>query len=636
MTDSKKPKPTSHPYGKEYQLEQANKYRNRHNSHWKFRIDLAHTLVNKYSLPRLRKKQIGDIIVVDVGCSIGTFAIEFAKLGYRSYGVDFDAEALEIAKQLCAEENVSAEFVQADISDWKQDFPPIDIAICFDIFEHLHDDELGSFLQSIRKQLSEEGSLVFHTFPTQYDYIFFGGSYLRYLRLPLIPFRNLSTTRFNRIVKACASLIDIAYLVKKGSTYKEAIKSAGHCNPTTKERLKDILERSGYDIVYMESSQLYPFQESVQKQFSNQPISHRNLYGVAIPRAKQKSAIVVEQDKVIRCHNSIEKTIKPKVSVIMSVYNGEKYLREAIESILNQTFTDFEFIIVDDGSIDNSLEMIKSYDDERIKIINNEENIGLTKSLNKALKVARGEYIARQDADDISLPNRFEEQIKYFEECPEVVLLGTDIYIINETGKTVGKRIVLTKPSIKDLLKNNQFNHGSVMFKKEVINQLGGYNELIRYSQDYELWLRIAKSHEVRNLTQSLYKLRSHDENIRLTNWEESTLYHLLVLRSVRGELDEELLKAVNDDGIKSLYAHLNKEERVFFYKVMAGIHVRNNNLKLAREEYKKVFVLNPFDVTNDINIICSYLGKGVMAKTSKIYATFRNLLQYLKNRRLR
>jgi glycosyltransferase involved in cell wall biosynthesis len=322
----------------------------------------------------------------------------------------------------------------------------------------------------------------------------------------------------------------------------------------------------------------------------------------------------------------------PKISAIMSVYNGEKYLREAIESILNQTFTDFEFIIVNDGSTDNTLEIIQSYDDERIKIINNEQNIGLTKSLNKALKVARGESIARQDADDISLPNRFDEQMKYLEGHPEVVLLGTNVYLIDESGKTVGKRIVLTKPSIKDLLKNNQFNHGSVMFKKKVINQLGGYNELIRYSQDYELWLRIAKSHVVGNLTQSLYKLRSHDANIRLTNWEESTLYHLLALRSVRGELDEELLKAVNDDSIKSLYAHLNKEERVFFYKVMAGIHVRNNNLKLAREDYIKVFVLNPVDITNDINIVCSYLGKGVMAKSSKIYGSFMNFLQYLKN----
>jgi glycosyltransferase involved in cell wall biosynthesis len=321
-----------------------------------------------------------------------------------------------------------------------------------------------------------------------------------------------------------------------------------------------------------------------------------------------------------------------KISVIMSVYNGEKYLKEAIESILSQTFTDFEFIIVDDGSTDSSLAIIKSYNDERIKIINNEGNIGLTKSLNKALNEARGEYIARQDADDISLPNRFEEQLKFLEKHSEVVLLGTFAYSIDKKGKIVGKRIVLAKPRLKDILKENPFNHGSVMFKKEIVNQLGNYNELIRYSQDYEFWIRIAKHYDVRNLTQLLYKLRSHDSNIRLTNLEESTLHHLLVLRSVRGELDEELLKAVNENGIKSLRPYLNKEEQVYFYKAIAGMHVRNNNTKLARKEYIKIFVLNPFDITNDINIVRSYFGTSVISKTSKIYETYINFLKRLKN----
>ncbi len=144
----------------------------------------------------------------------------------------------------------------------------------------------------------------------------------------------------------------------------------------------------------------------------------------------------------------------PKVSVIMSVYNGDKYLREAIESILNQTFTDFEFIIVNDGSTDNSLEIIESYDDERIKTINNKKNIGLTKSLNKALKFAKGKYIARQDADDVSLPNRFEKQVEYLDSHPEVALVGTSVYLIDENGKIIGKRIAFAKPRIKDLFKS--------------------------------------------------------------------------------------------------------------------------------------------------------------------------------------
>ena len=129
----------------------------------------------------------------------------------------------------------------------------------------------------------------------------------------------------------------------------------------------------------------------------------------------------------------------------MSVYNGEKYLREAIESILNQTFTDFEFLIVNDGSTDSSLEIILSYPDERIRVIRNDRNIGLTKSLNKALQQAKGEYIARQDADDISLQNRFEEQLIYLEKHPEVALLGTSAYKIDERGEILAKVIVPTE-----------------------------------------------------------------------------------------------------------------------------------------------------------------------------------------------
>ena len=321
----------------------------------------------------------------------------------------------------------------------------------------------------------------------------------------------------------------------------------------------------------------------------------------------------------------------PRISVIMSVYNGERYLREAIESILNQTFADFEFIIVNDASTDSSLAIIQSYQDERIRVISNEINIGLTKSLNKAITEARGEYIARQDADDISLPNRFEEQIKYFEHHPETALLGTSKYVIDEDGKILRKAIVLLKTS-KDLLKTNAITHGSAMFKKAIIDELGGYNELVRYSQDYELWLRIAKHHDVRSLRQILYKLRYHSENVRLTNVEESTLYIFLIRRLADNNLGEELLRAIKEKGIRSLIAHLSKKERIYFHKTVADAYVRKGNMKLAREEYKKVFNLTRFDIKNDINIIRSYLGRTVMIKSSKLYETIRNYYVYFEN----
>jgi glycosyltransferase involved in cell wall biosynthesis len=135
----------------------------------------------------------------------------------------------------------------------------------------------------------------------------------------------------------------------------------------------------------------------------------------------------------------------PRISVVMSVYNGEKYLRQAIESILQQTYTDFEFIIIDDGSTDSSREIIQSYDDKRIRLVINEQNIGLTKSLNKGIRLAKGEFIARMDADDISLPQRFEKQVAYLDSHPEVGVLGTYANIIDHRGKIINNIIFPTE-----------------------------------------------------------------------------------------------------------------------------------------------------------------------------------------------
>jgi len=270
-------------YGSDYQKEMAGKYRNRNSNHWKLRIELARDLVEKYVLPKYQGRPKKDIVLLDIGCSIGTFAIEFSKLGYRSYGIDFDSSALDIAKQLSDEEGVTPEFICGDVSKWDKDLPPVDIAICFDIFEHLHDDELGSLLASIRSRFSGKGALVFHTFPTQYDYIFY---YKRYLSYPILLFKNLPRSVFDRIVKAYSSILDALLLLKTGKTYKEMIGHDSHCNPTTGERLTEILKRAGYEVVFLESSNLYKNGSHVQKRLRKQPIAFRNIYGVAIPKSK--------------------------------------------------------------------------------------------------------------------------------------------------------------------------------------------------------------------------------------------------------------------------------------------------------------------------------------------------------------
>ena len=275
-----KPKSTSYEYGRDCQMLLLAKYANRNNNHWRIRIELANRLVESHVLPRLETRREENIVVVDVGCAIGTFAIEFAKLGYRSYGIDFDPSAIELARQLAADEGVAPEFICGDVSAWPVDFPAIDIAVCFDIFEHLHDDELGAFLSSVRKQLSPGGALVFHTYPTQYDYIFHCRSYRGW---PLLPLARFSQSVFARMVRVYASVVDAFLAFTTGQTYRERIKCNPHCNPTTTERLTDMLNRAGYEVLFLESANLYDSDSPAAKRFRKQPITFRNLYGVAVP-----------------------------------------------------------------------------------------------------------------------------------------------------------------------------------------------------------------------------------------------------------------------------------------------------------------------------------------------------------------
>jgi len=318
--------------------------------------------------------------------------------------------------------------------------------------------------------------------------------------------------------------------------------------------------------------------------------------------------------------------VKPKISVIMSVYNGEKYLNKAIESTLTQTFRDFEFIIVDDGSTDSSLRIIESYKDERIILRKNIINIGLTKSLNRALRMAKGEYIARQDADDISLPNRLKEQFIQFENNPDLALLGTGSYLINEQGGILRKEIPLKNPKTA-LNKHNQFVHGSVMFRKEIINELGAYNTLFRYSQDYELWLRIAKHYQIANITHPLYKKRRHAGSVQAMKRNEGALYHLLGQRMIEKGIDKDLLIIIKREGIKSFSGYLNKKEMIYLHKTIARAYMAHGDSPLAREEYKKVLSITPFDIKSIINFLISYLGTDTVDNITKIHLSLKSFL---------
>lgn len=186
------------------------------------------------------------------------------------------------------------------------------------------------------------------------------------------------------------------------------------------------------------------------------------------------------------------------VSIILSVYNGEQYLEQCIESVLSQSYESFEFIIVNDGSKDKSLTLIKNMQgkDNRIIIID-KPNSGLTKSLNVGLERSTGEYIARIDADDIWSPSKLEVQVNFMEAHPEILLSGTAINFIDENGDLLDDQNPLDALKDEEIRKiylfKNPFCHSSVIFRKHIVKQLGPYNSDFKYAQDYEYWSRIMK-----------------------------------------------------------------------------------------------------------------------------------------------
>ena len=247
----------------------------------------------------------------------------------------------------------------------------------------------------------------------------------------------------------------------------------------------------------------------------------------------------------------------PKVTVLMSVYNGEKYLCEAIESILNQTFTDFEFLIINDGSTDKTSEILQSYRDSRIRIIDNEGNIGLTKSLNKGLRMARGEYIARMDADDVSMPERLEMQIEFIWDNPDVGLVGCWVDVVDVNGIKIDRwELPETHGYIKwRLLFGNCIAHPASLFKTDLAQMLGGYDEKIKYAQDYFLWSKMSFETKIHQIPEVLIKRRVHPNCIgaEYLDEQQNVVKHVMrymFSRVIKNDVSVEQIKIIHN-GLK-------------------------------------------------------------------------------------
>jgi glycosyltransferase involved in cell wall biosynthesis len=208
---------------------------------------------------------------------------------------------------------------------------------------------------------------------------------------------------------------------------------------------------------------------------------------------------------------------KIKVSVLLAVYNGEKYLKAAIDSILDQTFVDFEFVIVDDGSTDSSGGIIISYNDPRIVFLVNKTNEGLISSLNSGLSICRGKYVARMDCDDIALPERLQAQFDYMESHPDVGICGSNVEAFFNTKQ---KSVIIRFPETDELIKasalfHSPFSHPSVMMRKSVLSEHKlRYSDEFLHAEDYALWVELLKYTKAYNFPKVLLRYRIHEKSV--------------------------------------------------------------------------------------------------------------------------
>jgi glycosyltransferase involved in cell wall biosynthesis len=211
---------------------------------------------------------------------------------------------------------------------------------------------------------------------------------------------------------------------------------------------------------------------------------------------------------------------KGLVSVIMPVYNAEGFIADSIRSILDQTYENWEFIIINDCSSDTSTQIIERFldDDPRIKLIHNKENLGPAKASNIGLKHIKGEFIARLDADDVSVPSRLDRQVRFLNFHPDISLIGSGAYLIDNYGHKMHKINVISRDRIirKLMTHVNLFIHSSIMARTSVIEDMGGYREKFRYSYDYDLFLRLANKYNLSNVSEYLIGWRTSVTSITL------------------------------------------------------------------------------------------------------------------------
>lgn len=288
-------------------------------------------------------------------------------------------------------------------------------------------------------------------------------------------------------------------------------------------------------------------------------------------------------------------THQPLITVLIPTYNCEQYVYDAVQSILNQTYTNFECIIIDDCSTDGTVDIIKTFDDPRINLIIKPKNSGYTNSLNYGLTIANGKFIARMDGDDISLPNRFEKQVAIFEQNDDIVVCGSIF-------KLIDTETIIEAPEHHDaiklgLLKESCIGHPTAMIRTSVLNTHNiNYNTAYEPAEDYDLWVRLSEVGQLYNIQEVLFLYRVHDNQVSITKKEIQRISASLSRFNMLSQLDFDYSELEKQAYIKqfSFTERLNYNELKALLKLNKKAIKANNNTYFNQKDF--IALLNQFE----------------------------------------
>lgn len=338
------------------------------------------------------------------------------------------------------------------------------------------------------------------------------------------------------------------------------------------------------------------------------------------------------------------------VSVVLPVFNGERFLRECIQSVLSQTFSDFELIIVNDGSTDGTRDIIREYENDRRVIVIDQTNSGLVSALNHGIDLASAPLIARMDADDICFPERLARQVERFTAKEELAVLGSFIRIIDAGGNflRIGDYPVSRAEVLAFIERGSPLAHPSVMMRKEAISAVGGYRAQYRHAEDYDLWLRMVDAgYVIENLPQPLLSYRQHATNVSSTQRHQQELATMvakaahLIRKSGGPDPTSELTRI--DEGTLAIFPYAvaaTMKKGAFLLKHREVSTYRPDELAAARREFSAL----PDEVKNhremaDFHLRCAaayWNSRAIIDVAACVAAAGACDLRYVANRLIR